>query len=98
MALGTLGVAQLNCRATCAGRCPRALASRIWHRRRVNASAERNPASSCWRSLGRNGRTNMGGFMPHHRPPCALLHKIYNENALGNQGLIPEEIPESVGM
>jgi hypothetical protein len=70
MGLRTLWAAQPNCRAICAGRCPRALASRIWHRRRVKASAERSPASRCWRSSGVKGRTYRAGFMP---PPAARI-------------------------
>jgi hypothetical protein len=83
MALRTLCEAQPNGQAIWAGRCPRALASKIWHRRRVKASAERSPAPSCWRSAGVNGRTYMGGFMPHSLPAQLLLHKIYRELALG---------------
>jgi hypothetical protein len=32
--------------------CPEALASRIWQRRKVNASAERKPACNCCRAAG----------------------------------------------
>jgi hypothetical protein len=43
----TLWFAQLSCWASCAGRCPRALANKIWHCRRVNAAGDRSPVSSC---------------------------------------------------
>jgi hypothetical protein len=43
--------------------CPSALASKIWQRRRVKASGERNPASRDLRSASLKGRTYMGRFI-----------------------------------
>jgi hypothetical protein len=51
-------------------------------RRRVKASEERSPVSSCWRSSEVIGRTYIGGLMSHTIPPHASLHKIYREPAL----------------
>src|SRR5215213_8723071 len=50
-------------RAIFGGESPRALARRIWQRRRTKASLERSPASSLSRSLFDSCRTKIGGFM-----------------------------------
>jgi hypothetical protein len=83
IALRTLWVAQLSCWAICAGRCPRALASSIWHRRRVNAFGDRSPVSSCWCSSGVNDRMYRGGFITHKIPAHSLSHKLYRDTTLG---------------
>src|ERR1700719_2294939 len=69
MALRTDGAVQPKLRAINGGLCPEALASRIWQRRRVKPSAERNPAWSCWRSPAVKVRTKIGGFIDHYSHP-----------------------------
>src|SRR5438876_5623377 len=56
----TVWSSQPSWRAMVVARSPRALASRIWHRRRTKASDERKPASTCWRSASVSGRTKIG--------------------------------------
>lgn len=55
------------------GRWPRALASRIWDRRKVNASGDRRPASSSRFSSADRGRTNRGGFTADPPTPTTFL-------------------------
>jgi hypothetical protein len=57
MALRTVWEAQPNSSAISRGRFPRALARRIWLRRKVKASDERNPAFRASRSASVTGRT-----------------------------------------
>src|SRR5829696_4596214 len=60
------------------GEFPRALASRIWHRRITKASLERSPASSRSRSFFDKSRTKIGGFMEatidHYTQPSLRMH------------------------
>ncbi len=63
MMLRTVWSSQPTSSAISLARRPRALASRIWHRRRTNASDERNPASNCLHSASSSGRTKMGGLI-----------------------------------
>src|SRR5829696_3343625 len=57
------------------GRSRRALARRIWQRRRTKASEERNPASRASRSSFESVRTKIGGFMSATvtHPPLPVL-------------------------
>src|SRR5918996_4157 len=79
MALRAVCSSQPRWWAIWGARSPRALASRIWQRRRTKASAERQPASRCWRSASVTGRTKIGGIMPciviHPRIPCLNMHQ-----------------------
>jgi hypothetical protein len=63
MMLRTVWSLQPTSSAISLARRPRALASRIWHRRRTNTSDERNPASNCMRSASSRGRTKIGGLI-----------------------------------
>src|ERR1019366_4530331 len=63
MALRTVWLAQPRFRAITAGRCSRLDANRIWLRRRVKASKERNPASIFVCSSGINVLTKRGAFI-----------------------------------
>src|SRR5215203_2489688 len=60
------------------GRSPRALARRIWQRRRTKASEERSPASNALRSSFESVRTKIGGFMTttvsHCTQPVSDMH------------------------
>lgn len=64
MAPRTVWVAHPSEVAIWDGFCPAALASRIWDRRRVNATGERRPRRRASRSAAVNFRTNSGGFIP----------------------------------
>src|SRR5215210_1172888 len=59
-------------------RSTRALARRIWQRRRTKASEERNPASRALRSFFESVRTKIGVFMgttvTHHSRPVLKMH------------------------
>ena len=46
------------------GRCPAALAKRIWDRRSTNASADRRPRRGAASSSAVRSRTKRGGFIP----------------------------------
>src|SRR5215212_9624672 len=78
MALRTVWEAQPKERAICGGVSPRALASRIWQRRRMKASEERNPACKALRSSFESVRTKIGSFMrttiSHHTQPILEMH------------------------
>src|SRR5919106_1664703 len=78
MALRAVCSSQPRWWAIWGARSPRALASRIWQRRRTKASDERQPASRCWRSASVTRRTKIGGIMPclviHPRIPCLNMH------------------------
>src|SRR5262245_36027232 len=66
MALRTDTAVQPRLRAISEGPWPEALAKRIWHRRRVNASEQRRPACSSCRSASVKARTKVVGFMSHY--------------------------------
>src|SRR5918995_1464191 len=59
-------------------RSRRALTKRIWQRRRMKASEERNPLSRALRSFFESVRTKIGGFMgttvTHHSQPVLKMH------------------------
>ncbi len=59
-ASSTVWSSQPSCAAIRGARSPRALASRIWHRRSTKASEERRPRSAPARSASVSGRTNNG--------------------------------------
>jgi len=63
MTLRTVWSLQPTTSAIWLARWPRALASRIWHRRRTNVSDERNPASNWARSAFSSERTKIGGLI-----------------------------------
>src|SRR5579859_5176620 len=63
MALRTVWVAQPRFLAMDDGRCPRPEASKIWQRRKVKASHERNPSEIFACSSGLTVRTKRGAFM-----------------------------------
>src|ERR687895_340751 len=65
IALRTVWASQPKWWAIWGASSPLALARRIWKRRRMKASDERNPASNCWRSASVMGRTKMGLFITH---------------------------------
>jgi hypothetical protein len=76
--LRTVWSSQPSCRAIFGTRSPRAEASKIWQRRKMKASDERNPAWT-WRcSSSVNGRVKMGVLMPsilpHCLPPLVGMH------------------------
>src|SRR5260221_6656430 len=77
-ASSTVWSSQPNCWAIWGARAPRALASRIWQRRSTKASWERKPRSRLWRSASVNGRTKIGGriphSVPHSRSPILTVH------------------------
>lgn len=60
----TVWVAHPRVVAIRAGRCPSALARRIWDRRRVKASGDRRPPRRAARSVSVRFRTNSGSFIP----------------------------------
>lgn len=63
------------------GRCFRLDANRIWLRRKVKASEERNPASILSSSSGLKALTGMGAFMPSFYQFSASLHKSFSEGS-----------------
>src|SRR3954469_24291243 len=69
MALRTVAEVQPRRRAMRDGVRASALASKIWQRRRVKASAERNPCCNCCRCEGGSGGTKMWEFILHYSPP-----------------------------
>src|SRR5215204_360838 len=78
MAFLTVWEAHPRFSAIFGGAFPRALASRIWHRRITKASLERSPASSRSRSFFDKSRTKIGGFMEatigHYTQPSLRMH------------------------
>ncbi len=82
IALRTVYVAQPRFRAITLGHCFRLEASKIWLRRRVKASEERNPASipSCSSSF--KVLTYIGAFIPLFYQLSTSLHKSLFEPAL----------------
>jgi hypothetical protein len=75
IALRTVCSPHPRCSAIAGTHSPRALASTICARRRVNASLVRSNASTCSRSTPLSSRTKIGGLMPPSGPhsPCPAL-------------------------
>ena len=77
-ASSTVWSSQPSCSAIRGARSPRALASRIWQRRKTKASVERRPARQRLPLGVRDGRTKIGGLMPasipHSRLPSLIMH------------------------
>src|SRR4051794_26925596 len=77
-ALRTVWASQPRWPAIWGAGSPRALASRIWHRRWTKASDERKPATNWARSASVTGRTYTGCFIllsiTRNRRPCLRLH------------------------
>src|SRR6266487_3783195 len=78
MTLRTVWSSHPSCWAMVIARSPRALASKIWQRRKTKASDERNLAWICCCSFSVTGRIKMGAFMsfsvPHFLSPLVGMH------------------------
>src|SRR5262249_18106770 len=72
-------------------RSPRALANRIWQRRKTKASLERRPCSSTSRSSSVSVRTKIGGplssSVPHLRFPILEWHEVVEGPARTARGI-----------
>ena len=77
-ALRTVWSLQPRARAIREACSPLSLASKVWQRRRMEASDERRPSSRAWRSSSVSGRTKIGFFMAlrlaSHLPPHLRKH------------------------